>query len=199
MADEAGRRNYVRRKKILLDCANQVKATLELIHVARREDLPRDLQQQALAHAEAIEAACWFPKARLSSQAYQNLMASKTQELCRVIIKNAQLDLASFSKPIAASPTYGHPREAHLPVPILGRTSVASDDFRDGEWASSRLQFIPVFDEASGLQDDVRVARILADADPIECGFRSFEQSLNEADARFSWHLGEKADVLSPH
>lgn len=94
-----------------------------------------DLQKQALAHAHTIEAACWSPHSRLTSDNYQALMSAKTNELCRAIIKKAlpNFDLTHMAKTqlrqppaatpppppkISPSPPQAQPSSV-LPVPIV--------------------------------------------------------------------------------
>jgi len=84
------KRNYIRKKKYLKEAADQIRSTLEFISYAQKEDINSEkLQLISQHHAEAIEAACWSPHIHLSSEEYQTLMNSKTQELCRALILKA--------------------------------------------------------------------------------------------------------------
>jgi hypothetical protein len=88
-SDPASKRNYIRRKQHLTDSAKQIRATLEFIRRVRGDDSTEDLQKQAVTHAESIEAVCWSPRARLSAGGYGQLMTSKTQELCTVMLQRS--------------------------------------------------------------------------------------------------------------
>ena len=87
---QTNKRNYIRRKKYLNECAEQIKGTLEFIAYARGEAINEEhINKIASIHAEGIEAACWSPHTRISSDNYQALMSSKTKELCRIILKQS--------------------------------------------------------------------------------------------------------------
>ena len=80
------KRNYVRRKKYLNDCYQTIAQTLQLIKLSGK--LPLSDQQikiEAMKHAQAIEAACWSPRMKLSSSEYEELTEKKTKELCKVL------------------------------------------------------------------------------------------------------------------
>ncbi|KAH0789015.1 hypothetical protein GPJ56_007091 [Histomonas meleagridis] len=115
------KRNYIRRKKYLNDCITQVKATLELVNIARGEKVNiAENQKLALAHAQAIEAVCWSPHSRLSADGYQKLMNAKTNELCRTIIKKSlPVDLTQLHKIVPIIPERPQTPQPSLPVPII--------------------------------------------------------------------------------
>ncbi|KAH0794498.1 hypothetical protein GPJ56_001523 [Histomonas meleagridis] len=115
------KRNYIRRKKYLNDCINQVKATLEFVDIARGEKVNvAENQRLALAHAQAIEAVCWSPHSRLSSDCYQRLMNAKTNELCRTIIKKSlPVDFTQLQKIVPLVPERSQTPQPSLPVPII--------------------------------------------------------------------------------
>ena len=99
--DSRNKRNYIRRKKYLNESVEQIKSTLDFIAFARNEKVSEEqVRKLALLHAESIEAACWSPHTRLSSDNYQTLMSTKTRELCRVILKKAlpNFDLQQLQK-----------------------------------------------------------------------------------------------------
>jgi hypothetical protein len=101
MIDLENKRNYIRRKKYLDESAHQIKTTLEFISMASGEaPNSAEIQKTALAHAQGIEATCWSPRPRPTAEAYQQLISTKTAELCRVLTRQAiaGLDAPQLSK-----------------------------------------------------------------------------------------------------
>jgi hypothetical protein len=115
------KRNYIRRKKFLMDCCSQLKATLDFVRVARGDKDPGDSAKEALAHAQAIEAVCWSPRARLSAENYCQLMASKTQELCSAILRKSlpSLDLGQIQNFGMLRPEIPKAALPRFPIPII--------------------------------------------------------------------------------
>ena len=108
MNTQTNKRNYIRRKKYLNECADQIKGTLEFIAYARGETIVEEhITKVAFMHAEGIEAACWSPHTRISSDNYQALMSSKTKELCRIILKQSfpNLDFHQLQQTISQRAT----------------------------------------------------------------------------------------------
>jgi hypothetical protein len=191
MTDASNKRNYIRRKKYLMESVNQIKATLEFIRIARGDLPSEDIQKQALAHAQAVEAVCWSPRARLSAETYQRLMASKTQEFCRAILKRAvpgidfgQLQRLTVLRPESAPPMLPEPI---LPIPIIRRPA-PGDQISETDWAQPVLSFVSTFDEFNVRDEGDRMARLAIDRDLGMPGtFNRYEPNLNEADGAFAW------------
>jgi hypothetical protein len=127
MSEERVKRNCIRRKKFLNDCACVIKGTLLFISVAHGEKPDHfACQRDAVAHAEAIDAACWSPRTHLSSDSYQRLMHLKTEELCQTLLKRAfSPDELSMLKTVSADvrPVFPLPVVAQ-PSPNFTRTRV---------------------------------------------------------------------------
>lgn len=117
------KRNYIRRKKFLNESMSEIKATLEFIRFARGEKVGTgDSQREAMLHAQAIEAVCWSPHSRLSSDSYQKLMAAKTHELCGTILKKSlpSLDMTQLQKLSSMLlPERAKTPQPTLPIPII--------------------------------------------------------------------------------
>lgn len=147
MSETKNKRNYIRRKKYLNDCVAQIKTTLEFIHLAHGEPGNQaESQKLAVAHAQAIEAACWSPHSRLSAEGYQKLMMAKTQELCRAIIKKSlpNLDLAQITKlhfsGRPSTPQTPIPKPVVAPIKKTPHISMDDDDLHlAGDWGAGSL------------------------------------------------------------
>lgn len=104
---QSAKRNYIRKKKYLKEAADQIRSTLEFISYAQKEDINSEkLQLISQHHAEAIEAACWSPHIHLTSEEYQTLMNTKTQELCRALILKAfpNIDIKLLQRYVLQNP-----------------------------------------------------------------------------------------------
>jgi hypothetical protein len=81
------KRNYIRRKKILLENSQRIEATLSLIEKRLgRNIFPQPISQVAQFYSKAIETSCWNPNFKIDHEQYQQLTASKTDELCRALL-----------------------------------------------------------------------------------------------------------------
>jgi hypothetical protein len=114
------KRSYIHRKKYLNESVAQIKVVLEFIRLARKDPgSPESSHKVALEHAQSIEAVCWSPHSRLTADVYQRIMAAKTQELCRMLLRNAlpTIDLAQLSR---IDPRLAEdPAPPPLPVPVF--------------------------------------------------------------------------------
>ncbi|OHT02860.1 hypothetical protein TRFO_06897 [Tritrichomonas foetus] len=165
------KRNYIRRKKYLNDCISRIQATLEFVHLAKGEKMdPADSQKQAMANAQAIEAACWSPYTKLSADSYQKLMMTKTQELCRTIIKKSLLsvDLSQLQKLTAALLNErSHTPQPTLPVPMIPQSDKKDIQSREeGEYilpdCFDKIEFCPFVPSFEKTSEDLSESPFLA-------------------------------------
>lgn len=203
------KRNYIRRKKYLTDCISQIKATLEFISLVRGEKVnPSDSQKQASDHAKAIEAVCWSPHSRLSADGYQKLMAAKTQELCRTILKKLlpTFDMSQFQKlstlvppdrtkvgqSAGLLPERAKTPQPSLPVPIIPQP--AQHSFESPAYvpdpADSRAYFSTQFDLKvdNESRNEMEHSPFFSLDDDTGCygAFRRWESTIGDADSLFS-------------
>lgn len=83
-----GKRTYIRRKKCLNEIVSTIKSTLKYISDHNRKEIgPLQIDQLALQHSTAIEAACWFPKQHMTEKEYSNLLMGKAKLLCQALMK----------------------------------------------------------------------------------------------------------------
>lgn len=81
------KRNYLRRKKLLTENTQAIEATLSLIEQKLgRNIFPHPISQLAQYYSKTIEAFCWDPKSKMDNEKYQQLSASKTNELCHALL-----------------------------------------------------------------------------------------------------------------
>ena len=199
------KRNYIRRKKYLNDCIAKIKATFDFIRIMRREKVaPGESERFAMGHAQAIEAVCWSPHSHLSAESYQKLMAAKTQELCRTLLKKSlpALDMTQLQRlSTTLVPDRPHTPQPSLPMPILlqnpaprqarspvvmERSATFAQDFvvDDRPMPLEDRGFVPLFE----LRDDDRVINgsdqlplwSLDDEAGIDGTSRRFEPSLED-------------------
>ena len=86
--DDSPRRNYIRRKRCLNESISMIEKTLICIFKIRKEQVDKnEITKMAKSHASEVEAACWAPRMKMSDDDYQNLMETRTKELCLVLIK----------------------------------------------------------------------------------------------------------------
>ena len=127
--DNFPRKNYIRRKKCLNESIALIEKTLFCISKIRKDQADKnELTKLARAHANEVEAACWAPRMKMSDDDYQNLMETKTKELCLVLIKKL-LPTIDTSRVILQnhSPASSPPTPQHLipskkeikPVPVI--------------------------------------------------------------------------------
>ncbi|EAY14160.1 hypothetical protein TVAG_372930 [Trichomonas vaginalis G3] len=118
--DDLPRRNYIRRKRCLNESINIIEKTLLCLSSIRKDKIDKsELTKFAKAHANEVEAACWTPRMKMSDEDYQNLMTTKTKELCLVLIKKLMptIDIP-LKKSENASPA-SSPPENKFVVPII--------------------------------------------------------------------------------
>lgn len=84
------KRNYVRKKRFLQECAEQLRATVEFIHNCRGEVFTKDqVDREIMSYASLVEASCWSPHMHYTAIEYRNMMNMKAQDLCHVLIEQA--------------------------------------------------------------------------------------------------------------
>ena len=158
-SSSSNKRNYIRKKKYLADCISKIQATLDFVHLARGEKIdPSESQRRAMESAQAIEAVCWSPQSRLSADGYQRLMTTKTQELCRTIIKKSlpSVDLNQLQKLTAALISErAHTPQPTLPLPIIpGANTANSGASSPGNSPPSTSPIVEVTAKANQLEND---------------------------------------------
>jgi hypothetical protein len=167
------KRNYIRRKKYLANCVAQIKAILDFVRLVRGEKLPpMDTQKEAMAHAQAIEAVCWCPHSRLSADNYEKLMAAKTLELCRTLLKKwlPALDLAQLQKMTARL----SPERLKSPQSVLP---------------------VPVFPPSRGLNLQIETDELGAPNDPFVASFQVDVMQMEDVPDVFAWRLDDESLV----
>lgn len=123
--DDSPRRNYIRRKKCLNESINIIEKTLLCLSSIRKDKIDKsELTKLAKAHANEVEAACWTPRMKMSDDDYQNLMNSKTKELCLVLIKKLMPAIDTTQKKSEISSPASSPQENKFVVPIIGQTQM---------------------------------------------------------------------------
>ncbi|OHT01161.1 hypothetical protein TRFO_01787 [Tritrichomonas foetus] len=96
MDSQKGKRNYVKRKRSLDECAKTIMQTLQTINIRSRSPVDlNELKILALNHAKAIEAACWSRRAKLSNQVFTQIVRAKTMELCKQLLLKSSPPLPS--------------------------------------------------------------------------------------------------------
>lgn len=78
------KRRYVSRKRFLREAADHIKDTLEFIHRYKGNQV--NIPLSAREYSQRIEAACWYPNAHFTPDAYKTLVEAKTAQLCRALL-----------------------------------------------------------------------------------------------------------------
>jgi hypothetical protein len=192
MNDPVNKRNYIHRKKYLMDCVTQIKATLDFIRAVHGDKPGADTEKQALDHAQAIEAVCWSPRARLSAESYQQLMTTKTYEVCRVILKKSlgTIELAHGPKLTPCPPEPTPIADSKFPIPMIDKPQPTdNDNLQSISWPNPHVHHL-AFDEFT-FPEDAGISRVPIEGEVgLSCGFNRFEPSLNEPDGSFPWTSG---------
>lgn len=120
------KRNYVRRKRYLAECAKYLRNVLEIIHRYREERVTEDqLNNEAYDYARSVESACWYPQLHLTPEGYRNLMLHKTKDLgAALLAKTVPLmeynrilaDMALQQQPMIEAPAAPLPPKKQIPV-----------------------------------------------------------------------------------
>jgi hypothetical protein len=147
------KRNYVRRKKYLKQSASLLKSTLWFINSTL--PTPRSAAEMdwlAEHHAAAIDALCWAPRAsRLTDTRYQELVVSKTRELCMALVCQIAPEARAGQameelRGLGVLPCAVAPPAVALPVPILRRREFpAIEQIIGGELPGMRIPGADLF------------------------------------------------------
>lgn len=84
---EQSKRTYIRRKR----CLSEIKITIrnalqQYLSRSGREYTEDDLETLAKKHSNEIEAACYFPKQRMTEMQYSTLLTNKAEQLLSVLL-----------------------------------------------------------------------------------------------------------------
>jgi hypothetical protein len=162
------KRNYIRRKKCLNDSTSLVKSTLIFIHRALGTSIDADsVDRTARNHASAIEAVCRDPRtSRLTDTLYQQLMVSKTRELCVALICQSLPERSAVQILRELGHSHMIPRGPEpMPIPILTRPVDAEGEIPErmefpvqgpetfGEAPRLRFEHADLFFDGDGCHD----------------------------------------------
>lgn len=97
------RKSYIRKKKYLQESSKMLQTAMKSMYSSHGLIISEhQLKLFADSRAREIEASCWFPRLKTSEIDYQNLIISKTRELCQVLIsRNLPITALSSAESIS--------------------------------------------------------------------------------------------------